>query len=216
MFFKKKSKGIKCEKCSSFVSEDFSYCPYCSNPMLDVEREMKDFGMIGKNDSPELPNISNSNLGITDRIFESVFNSLMKQVEKQFKESAKDMNNIQGFPGGIRIRVGPPMPMSQKPTQKKAQRPAITEEQIEKMSNLPRAKAKTHVRRLSDKVVYELAMPGIESVNDVFVSKLEKGYEIKAIGKKKVYVNSLPVELPIKSFKIDDKILQVEFHSEQQ
>ena len=82
------------------------------------------------------------------------------------------------------------------------------------MSNLPRAPAKTSVRRLSDKVVYELSAPGIESVEDVFVSKLENGYEIKAIGGKKVYVNSLPVNLQLKGFSISENKLLVEFKPE--
>ena len=70
---------------------------------------------------------------------------------------------------------------------------------------------KTNVRRLSDKVVYELKTTGIESVDDVFVSKLESGYEIKAIGNKKVYVNSLPVSLPMKGYSISDAGITVEF-----
>ena len=54
--------------------------------------------------------------------------------------------------------------------------------------------------------------PGIESVEDVFISKLESGYEVKAIGKKKVYVNSLPVNLPLRGYGIDvSKGLMVEF-----
>ena len=58
---------------------------------------------------------------------------------------------------------------------------------------MPRAEAKTKLRRLSDKVVYEIAAQGIESPDDVLISKLESGYEIKAIGKKKIYVNTIPM-----------------------
>jgi hypothetical protein len=87
----------------------------------------------------------------------------------------------------------------------------ISEDQLKKLSEFPRETAKSKVRRLSDKVVYELSASGVESPNDIFFSKLESGYEVKAIGKKKIYVNSIPVELPIRGFAIDkDKIL-VEF-----
>lgn len=64
---------------------------------------------------------------------------------------------------------------------------------------------------MSDKVIYELAVPGVQSVQDIFISKLESGYEVKAIGKRKVYVNSLPVNLPLKKYSITDKQVIVEF-----
>lgn len=84
-------------------------------------------------------------------------------------------------------------------------------EQLERMAQLPRAEAKSQMKRFADKVVYELAMPGVKDVKDVFVNKLETGYEIKAIGSKKVYTSSIPLNLPIKSYSIGEKGLTVEF-----
>ena len=79
------------------------------------------------------------------------------------------------------------------------------------MQGVPRVEAKTEIRRLSDKVIYELKAPGIEKIEDIFVSKVESGYEIKAIGKNKVYVNSLQIDLPLRSYTLHDKGLTIEF-----
>ena len=89
----------------------------------------------------------------------------------------------------------------------------VSEKQFEKMNSLPRVKAETKVKRINDKIVYELETPGIESPNDVFVSKLESGYEIKAIGDKKVYVNTLPINLPLKAMSLNKEKLFIEFVS---
>jgi intein/homing endonuclease len=57
-------------------------------------------------------------------------------------------------------------------------------------------------------VVYELAASGITSIQDIFVSKIETGYEIKAIGNEKVYVNNIPINLPLSKYSIvKDKLL---------
>ena len=185
--------------------------------MIDMEKEMKDFGLLGRFDSTNdasmngLPN-SNQQEGITDKIMGSLVNTLMKSLDKQFREIERTGGT--NMPNGIRIKVGIPQKKQQK--QKAVQR-EVTEEQIKKMSGLPRAAAKTNIRRLSDKLIYELSTPGVLSTNDVFVSRTESGYEIKAIGEKKVYINSLPVNLPIKGFALDTSSnkLFVEFKSQE-
>ena len=90
----------------------------------------------------------------------------------------------------------------------------MSKEQLEKISKLPKANAKTNMKRLGDKIIYDLHAPGIESIKDIFVSKLESGYEIKALAKNKVYVNSLPVNLPISSFTLTNEKLSIEFSNQ--
>ncbi|MCU0642507.1 MAG: zinc ribbon domain-containing protein [archaeon] len=222
MFFKRKKPEIKCSNCSSVVEKRFDFCPYCGNPIMDLEKEKRDFGMLGKNDALENRTEASSfglgGLGITDKMISSIMNSLMKNLRQMDENTANipiEGANIEQIPNGIKIKIGIPnqnMKLAQKPKPQK--RKEITEAQLEKMSRLPRAEAKSKIRRLSDKVIYEIAAPGIESTDDVFISKLESGYEIKAIGKKKVYVNTLPITLPLRSFSVDNKKLLVEFKLE--
>jgi len=201
-------KGKKCKRCESKIKDIFDFCPYCGLDLRNPEKDMEDFGMLGKNnDVRGYPLVGGlGGFGVTDRMISSLFNSLVKNLEKQMKDVDPE---VQSFPNGIKIRFGPAGRKQEK--DRKQVRRTITQEQIRRMSKLPRVEAKADVRRLSDKVVYEIKAPGIESTDDVFVSKLESGYEVKAIGKKKVYVNSLPVNLPLKGFTITNKGLTVEF-----
>jgi len=222
MFFRKKG-NIKCKRCNSKISDEYSFCPYCGLSLLDKEKELKDFGMLGRNDIVD-EKITSSFLGgdpsITDKMINSIFNSMIKSLNKYIREMDKQDNNlsnaeIKQFPNGIKITFGMPVQRfkhAQHTTKhKNYMQKEISPAQIEKMSKLPRAEAKTKVRRLSNKVIYELNIPGISSVEDVFISKLESGYEIKAIGSKKVYVNSLPITLPLKDLSIDNNKLLIEF-----
>ncbi len=197
----------KCKRCEEKIKESYDFCPYCGLDLRNPEKDMEDFGMLGKNNFVNgSPLVSGGSFGISDRMISSIFNSLIKNLEKQMGNAGLNQN-VQSFPNGIKIQVGT-APMQKK---RKVQRKVITKEQIEKMTGLPRVEAKANVRRLSDKVVYELDAPGIESVDDIFVSKLEKGYEIKAIGKKKVYVNNIPVNLPLRGYAITETGLDIEF-----
>jgi hypothetical protein len=212
-------KKEKCRRCEGKLKDAFSFCPYCGFD-LRTRNNGDDFGMLGKDDNiMGAPLMGGGGLGITDKMIGGIFNSLMKNLEKQMKnmdveklnDNVRNMpHDIQRFPNGIRISVGSQMPQ-QKKKQVKTSPKVITDEQVKRMSKLPRKEAKTDVRRFSDKVVYELKASGVADVNDIFVSKLESGYEVKAIGKNNVYVNSLPVNLPLKKYFIKDNKLHVEF-----
>ncbi len=210
--------GKKCAQCEGKLKEVYSFCPFCGVDLRDPEADMRDFGMLGKNDevfgAPIVGGLGG--MGINERMINSVFSTLMKTLEKQMRDMNPDADNfdrteVERFPNGIKIKLGNGMGHNHPQRKSHAQKKAITEEQIQRMSKLPRGEAKADVRRFSDKVVYELKAPGVENVEDIFVSKLENGYEIKAIGKSKVYVNSIPVNLPLKKYSIKDKVLSVEF-----
>ena len=202
--FNKKS---KCPRCDGKISGSFDYCPFCRLDLRNPEEDMKDFGMLGKNEVVGYPLVGGrGGFGISDKLINSIFSTLMKSFEKQMRDVDTEVENL---PNGIKIRFGVSSPNKGKRKVEKSQE--ITKEQINRMAGLPRIKAKVNVKRLNNKIIYELNAPGVEDVNDVFVYKLENGYEVKAIGKKKVYVNSIPVGLPLKSYKISDKSLIIEF-----
>jgi hypothetical protein len=211
-------KKEKCKRCEGKLRDAYSFCPYCGLDLRNYYDE-KNYGMLGKSDNVAgAPIMGGGGLGITDKMVGGIFNSLMKNLEKQMKNmDFENMDNqfkglnheVQRFPNGIRIKVGGNPQIKKKKVENKGK--VITDDQVKRMSKLPRSEAKADVRRFSDRVVYELKAPEVEDVNDIFVSKLETGYEVKAIGKKKVYVNSLPVNLPLKRYFIKDKKLCVEF-----
>lgn len=199
------SSKVTCPQCSSKLKSDFDFCPYCGVNVQDPQRELDEFGILGKSEASQTP-VAGNNLGVADKMIGSVINMLMKSLEKQMKGLDAEVHNL---PSGVTIRVGQ---APQKP--KKQKLPSITDQHIERMKGLPRVEPKSNVRRLGDKVIYELKAPGVQSVHDVFVAKLASGYEVRAIGKNKVYVTSLPVELPLKSYSVEKEGLTLEFGSQ--
>src|SRR3989344_782362 len=193
MFFKKE----KCSRCSGKLKEEFSFCPYCGDDRRNPQKDMRDYGMLGKNEAVDgAPLIGGGSMGFADNLFQSLFNGLMKSLEGQMKTSNGDMQpDIRVTTNGIVVNL------TQGVQQKRRSKTrVISEEQIKRMAQLPRAEAKTDVRRLSDKVVYEVKTPGVNSIEDIFVSKVESGYEVKIIGEKKVYVNTFSLDLPLKGY----------------
>ncbi len=223
MLFNKKDKR-RCDQCGESSNQNYNFCPYCGNIIVDHQKEQRDYGLLGRNDSfPSEEGIAlPEGFGISDRIFSALVNGIMKSFDKQFKQQMKEMerelNNanaeITTLPNGVRIKITSQLPSrTNSPPKHQPQQRRISEEQLERIAQLPKEKAKTTVKRLGNKIIYELITPGLVSVDDIFVSKLESGYEIKAIGDKKVYVNSIPVNLPLKRYLISDDKLFVEFNN---
>jgi hypothetical protein len=196
--------------------DEFSYCPYCGNSLIDNrEKNKRDYGLLGKNDAieEEMTKVTGlSNFGLTDKMITSMFNMVMKNLNQQMREDLEGAE-ITPLPNGIKIQIGQ-QPKKKQVAQKMVKR-VITEEQMQRISKLPRKEAKSSMRRLGDKLVYELATPGVNSPSDVFVSRLEEGYEIKALGDKRMYVNSLQINLPIQRVSLDNNKVLVEFKTEE-
>lgn len=210
MFFKKKTKKdeVACLHCRSLVAEKYSYCPYCGQHLINPEKEMKEFGMLGRSDIPDEELIQQafaSQMGVADRLLGSLMKTLMRNLNAQVSIETAEVRTT---PNGVRIRMGAPQ---QKRREARVINRPLSEEQLSRISSLPRTEAKTSVRRFSDRVVYELAAPGVQSPEDVFFSKTESGYEIKALTKNKVYTSNLPLNLPLRGFAINEKGLIVEF-----
>src|SRR3989304_602752 len=161
MFFSKKGKEIECNNCNSSISGKFSFCPHCGYSQIDEMKEEREFGLLGRGDflkAGEKENISSpsSPFGISDKFINSIMNTMIKALDKQMKEGLEPVfegTNIEQLPNGIKIKIGIPQNQA-KPKKEKVSllKKQITESQLERMSNLPRAPAKTSVRRVSDKV----------------------------------------------------------------
>jgi len=216
MFFgKRKKENIKCGNCDSKISEKFSFCPYCGFSFIDPAEEAKEYGMLGRQDIEQIQNNPFGNLGVTDKLIGSLMNTLVKTLDREFKDIEREKTEtaeIKAMPNGIRIKISPAKAVKRQVAQ--LPRGKISDEQLKRFSSLPRTSAKTSVKRLSDRVIYELSVPGINSANDVFVSKLESGYEIKVLGDK-VYTNTLPISLPLKNLAVDKNKLFIEFNLEE-
>lgn len=202
--------GKKCSKCNSKISENYDFCPSCGKN-LRSKYDSQDYGILGKNDFMDEPNIvKDFNIPI-NKIFANVmreFPAMMKLIEKQMREFDENLEkerdkidnnlNIQFFVNGKPV-------VSQKKILDKPKvktSPNLGMDKMEKLSNLPKKEPSSKIRRLSRKLIYDIAVPGVKNIEDILISQLENSIEIKAISKDKVYSKILNINLPILSYNL--------------
>lgn len=213
--FKKKV----CPRCGKGLKDKFDFCPHCGSAL---EKKKENFGMLGKDDFFS----NNFNEFRLPLGFNTIFKSLMKNLEKQLKEADKKPNKVEATKRNIIINIaGIPVANQlpaeiENPIMKKETRNVsldnFSSEKLKKFSTLPKEEPKTNIRRLSNKVIYEINLPGVKSAKDISILNLEKGIELKAVSDKKAYLKSIPITLPILAYKLSKGklVLELDAHED--
>jgi len=206
----------KCPRCNKPVQAKFRFCPYCSFN-LDKEREMRDFGLLGKDDNTLFNEGFGMNLNMND-IFSSM-NAIMKDITKDLGKNEKP------FSKAISIKLSPgKKPVIETkgfnkdknnkiPNKKKIKIQEFTEDKLKKFLKLGKIEPETEVRRLSNRVIYEINMPGVKNREDIIINGLETGIEIKALADKKAYIKTIPVRLKLLKARFTEGKLTLEFNA---
>jgi len=206
----------KCPQCKSKVGRNYDFCPFCGKN-LKSKYDKDDFGFLGKNDFIE---DNERMLGFGESFIDKMINKTMKMIEKQIKQFPTEFNqNQEKFNPNMRIqffvngkRVFPQQNQIQQnfPTKIKKQ---ITKQKAEQFAKLPRKEPKTTMKRLAGKLIYELAMPGVNDIEDILINQLESSIEIKALSKNRVYSKTLNVNLPIIGYELNEGNLVLELQT---
>lgn len=213
----------KCSKCKNKIEKTYDFCPFCGKN-LKSKYDNEDFGFLGKNDFIEDEKI----FGIGSGFMDKMINKAMKMIEKQMREMPNEFNqnpnqnqtnprsnmHVQFFVNGKKVfpqKVQAQQNQNQGLQKKKS--PMLSKQKAEKFAKLPRKEPKTTMKRLAGKLVYELAMPGVEDVEDVLINQLESSIEIKALSKNKVYSKTLNVNLPVIGYELDKGNLILELQA---
>ncbi|MDP3992168.1 MAG: hypothetical protein Q8P79_01515 [Nanoarchaeota archaeon] len=218
----------KCGKCGEKISEDYNYCPYCQAPLKDLFEE-EDWGLLGRNDSIE-PEEIKLPIGLN-----ALFNSLMKNLNSQMKEFDREKNQskeqkVSKKSGGISISIStsgdkppeikvksfgniPEFKEREGQIKNKTEKIKLPSSESGKFAGLPKKEPETDIRRFSNKVVYEIKMPGVKSLEDISLIQLENSIEIKALANKKVFYKIIPINLPIKKYNLSQGVLTLELDS---
>jgi len=207
-----------CVACNRKINKSFNFCPHCGTRNMKLE----DYGMLGLEDNhnshqpiiaPKRKSFMDS---IIDRAMESAINMIEKDFQREEGSSQKKIpkQNFQIMINGQKIDpsslgfASPP-----KKTVSKVSK-LFDEEKRKKLRELPEKEPKINVRRLSNKVLYELDIPGVNSLEDVSINQLEDSIEIKAISLKNAYKKLIPVSLPIKHYSVSRGKLTLELASD--
>jgi hypothetical protein len=166
--------------------------------MKMVEKEMKKMNeeQTRLNKEMNMQNNNNNNLSPNMKTnFELYING--KKVNLPGNIAGLQIEEMPGSGGALGVN-----PAHAKHLQKQKM-PKISEETLEKSKTLPRKQAKTRLSRTANRVIYELETPGIQSLNNVLISKMENSLEIRAYTEKAVYLKTLPGKLPLMQYSIN-------------
>jgi len=213
----------KCKKCGEKLNKGFDYCPSCGFKIGGQE----DWGILGKNDFvPEQDPFSQLfSGGLGGKMFNKMLSGAMRMIEKEMQKNMKEVKtskkqiplktNFELYVNGKRIspeniKITRKIPMQEKPKIEKIPKAIWDKDTIKKFSDLPKKEPKTNVRRLSNKVIYELEVPGVKEVKDISIIKLENSIEIKAISEKHAYKKLIAIDLPISHYSFEEGKLILE------
>lgn len=210
-----------CKKCGEKVSNKFDFCPYCG---LSTSSSNEDWGILGKNDHLNEQDIFKSPMfgGFSGKVLQKMLNNAMKMLEKEMGnlqqgEENPLKTNFELYINGKKIN-----PKNIKVTKKQADNEnpkkvqpnnEFSQENIKKFSELPKQEPLANIRRLSNKVIYELDVPGVKSLKDISIIKLENSIEIKAVAKDKAYKKLIPINLPLSRYKLDKEKIVLELNA---
>jgi len=223
----------RCGNCGERIDSNYNYCPYCRVPLKNRLGEAdleEDWGLLGKNDVLE-PEEIKMPFGLN-----ALFNSLVKNLNKQMKElgnETKEQSKEQiasKKSGGISISIStsgnrppeikvssfgniPKFKGKEQEIRNKAAAIALPISDSGKFAGLPKKEPETNIRRLSNKVVYEIKLPGVKTTKDLSIIQLESSIEIKALAGKKVFYKVIPISLPINKYDLSRGILTLELDS---
>lgn len=228
-------KKIRC-RCGKKLDSKYDYCPYCGANLRekvarDRARDKEVNGMI-----KQVENAFNVPF-LMKFPFEKLVKQMIKEVDKQFQEYDETLANQEdniapANVSGVSISINQssegepvievkqfgqgeekeimPEPEKEQRTYKKLPRSRLSEAEASKLAKLPRHEPETKVRRLTDRIIYEILLPGVKDEKNIIIHKLQNSIEIKAFAKDKAYFKLIPVDLAIKNYKLEHEKLILE------
>jgi len=210
--FNKKS----CKKCGKKINPLDKYCSSCGF----AAQKKKDYGMLGKNDFEEgFDNLSNSLLGgMGGSILNKMLGNAMKMLEKEMQKEGNNKKskinqprtNFQLYINGKKVNMSDTEKTNEQP-EKEIQEIELPKNTLKGYAKLKKQEPKANIRRLSDSVIYEIEMPGVNSLDNININKVHNSIEIKAKAKNKAYFKIITIDLPITFYELEDNTLILEF-----
>lgn len=195
--FRKKT----CNNCKEKVKSSYNFCPNCGNQLKDVK---EDWGILGKNDGMNNLNEPAFMGGISGSVMNKMLGSALKMLEKELQKEIQDetmpKRKIKLMINGKEVST--PDKTNFKKENIKVLPIEFSKENLKKWTTLKKEEPKTNLKRIGDKIQYEIEIPEVDSIKDISIIKLEKGIEIKAIGGEKAYAKTVPIDLPLKKYSL--------------
>ncbi|PJE81740.1 hypothetical protein COU58_00975 [Candidatus Pacearchaeota archaeon CG10_big_fil_rev_8_21_14_0_10_32_42] len=200
----------KCDVCRENVKGKYNFCPHCGSQI----KETKDaWGMLGKNDGNfEKPGVF-ENIG--DKLINKMITNTFKILEKEMQKNMSSRN--QKFPQPkVKLMINgreispKDAKMVKKDVNTKFLPIEFSEVNLQRWKKVKKKEPKSTLKRVEDKIEYEVEVPGVKSIKDISIVKLENSLEVKAVGDKTGYLKRIPINLPLKKYSLVKGILTLE------
>jgi HSP20 family molecular chaperone IbpA len=197
----------RCRNCGNNVKDDWRFCPYCGEYLKkDIfERFLpfKHFEEIEKEIDEELKRLDKMfkisfdipKAKIKPKEFSGISITIKTETGKKPKIDVKTFGEYKKLEPEIRKKL-----MVYEGGEEKVKPPKITEE------------PETEITKNKNKQIIKIKLPGVKSINDIEIKKLEQSIEIKAFAGDKLYFKLLPIigTITKKEFKDETLLLEIE------
>lgn len=203
-------KKKKCNNCEEKIKGNPNFCPACG---IQLEQITQDWGILGKNDLSKKTEEPKMFGGLTSGIMNKMIGSAMHMLEKEIQKNMNEQSKTQN--PKIRLMInGKEITPQEKQTKKDSDTKFLpidfSSENLKKYKSLKKIEPKSSLKRIEDKIKYEIEIPEVNSIKDISIIKLENSIEVKAVGKDKGYLKTIPIDLPLKKYSLLKGILTLE------
>lgn len=199
----------KCPNCQEKVKNNSNFCPECGINLKNSSPS--DWGMLGKKDSgsqQEMPNLFG---GIGGKMMNKMLGNAMKMLEKEMMKGSTQGPGIRLMINGKEIN--PNQAIQKKDPNTKVLPIELSNENLKRWSKLKKKEPQTDIKRIDEKIKYSLKIPGVESIKDISIIKLESGIEVKAVSEKDAYLKKIPINLPLTKYSLLNGVLTLELEA---
>lgn len=191
-------KNNKCPNCKEKVKRTYNFCPSCGIQLRDLNQ---DWGMLGKSDNQ--PNFMQPNMmgAVPGGLLNKMLGGAMKMLEKELNNNMPNAK-MKIMVNGKEINPGQPNQNQIKKEKPKNLPIEFSEENLKKWAESKKEEPKTNLKRVGDKIQYELEVPGVNTIKDISIIKLEKSLEVKALAKKTAYQKIIQIDMPLKKYSL--------------
>lgn len=205
----------RCNNCNEKIKKSYDFCPSCGFKLKNPE---KDYGMLGKNDfeGHERRNLAGS---FSDKMLMKMLGSAMKMLEKEFEKEPSPKNQkptprLKLMVNGKEIFNNDEKNTSKKKDESLKKLPIeFSKDNLKKWANLKKVEPKTNLKRIDERIFYELEVPEVESIKDISIINLENSIEVRALGKKEAYQKNIPIDLPLSKYTLFNGKLTLEINT---
>ena len=86
----------------------------------------------------------------------------------------------------------------------------VSEKEAGRRARLKKMEAESRMKRLGDVIIYEIAAPGLKKKEDVVITELATGLEIRAYSRDNCYVKTIPLKVEVLNYRVGNEKVFVE------